>query len=51
MKEIPFTRPMLERFKKALEGKDKEDVIVFEGHEFLVSYARYLVEYLEGELR
>lgn len=51
---INWTRPMLERFKKAysaaLEKGGKDSTFVFDGHEFLVSYAKYLIEYLETKL-
>ena len=46
---IDWTPAMLKRFKQALAGKADSDVIVFDGHEFLVHYGRYLVEFLDGE--
>lgn len=47
-----FDRPRLERLKKALEEAKAcgAGQFVFEGRLLLVSYARYLVEYLEGRL-
>ncbi len=49
---ISWNRVKLEWFKLALrravhEGREQ---FSFDGHTFLVSYARYLVEYLEGKL-
>ena len=51
-KMIAWDRPMLERLKKALDvavvtGKD---TFMFEGNEFVVAYAKYLIEYLETKL-
>ena len=45
---IRWTRPMLERFKVAHQAavSMKADTFVFDGHEFVVSYAKYLIEYL-----
>jgi hypothetical protein len=39
---------MLERFKVAQQAavSMKADTFVFDGHEFVVSYAKYLIEYL-----
>lgn len=31
------------------DGAKKEDIIIFEGKEILVSYARYLIEHLKNE--
>lgn len=36
-------------YKKAIEID--QEVFVFKGREFLVSYAKYLIEYLESKLR
>lgn len=49
---IEWTKPLLRRFKDAVHeattsGKES---LVFDGHEFLVSYAKYLIEYLEMKL-
>lgn len=51
---INWTRPMLERFKVAYAeaakaGKDA--VFNFDGHDFVVGYAKYLIEYLDGNLQ
>ena len=39
---------MLERFKVAQQAavSMNADTFVFDGHEFVVSYAKYLIEYL-----
>jgi hypothetical protein len=52
---ITWTRPKLKKFMKAIkecedQGWDKNRVFVFEGKEFVVSYAKYLAEYLDGIL-
>jgi len=46
---IPWDRPMLERFKSALAlaPGDKHSVFTFDNNEFVKSYAKYLIEYLE----
>lgn len=48
--EMNWTRPLLEELKHAVEGRSRHDVIHFHGQEVLVSYAQYLIEYLEGML-
>lgn len=47
-----WNRAKLEQFKKDYEAAYKygEDEFTFEGHPFLVDYAKYLIEYLEGML-
>lgn len=47
---IEWDRKKLEEFKK-LYASCTEDVFVFEGHEFLKSYAKYLIEFLESKIR
>lgn len=49
---IKFDRPMLERLrlKHAQAKRAKETVFVFEEREYLVSYAGYLIEYLDSQL-
>jgi hypothetical protein len=46
---ITWTREMLGRFKKAVAAApgDKDAVFTFDGHQFVKSYAKYLIEYLE----
>jgi len=50
---ITFNDLKLKEFKKAYEfaAKNEQEVFTFENHEFLVTYAKYLIEYLEGELK
>lgn len=45
-----WTRGLLEHLKKSIEGKAKSAVINFEGHDLLVGYATYLIEYLDPKL-
>ncbi len=57
VKTIHFDEPMLKRFKTAYDvGLAKNPdiaknpsghIFVFEGNEFVYSYAKYLIEYLE----
>ena len=51
---INWTRPKLQEFRAEHERhkhKDRiKDTFTFEGHEFVVGYAGYLIEYLEGVL-
>ena len=42
---IAWNLPKLARFKKAYHSATGE-TFVFEGHEFVVEYARFLIEYL-----
>ena len=44
---------MLKRFKDALSDAlgQSSTTFVFEGHEFVISYAKYLIEYLESRLK
>jgi hypothetical protein len=51
--KINWDRSMLERFKKAYadtKGFHDGYIFVFDDHEFVKGYARYLIEYLESEL-
>lgn len=53
---INWDRPMLERFKKVYnktveEKKTAQDTFMFDGHEFVVGYSKYLIEYLEDKLK
>lgn len=45
----PWTRDMMNRLKEALEGEDKDSIIMFDGAEVLVSFGNYLVQFLESE--
>lgn len=50
-KVIEWTKPMLERFRKeyskAKSEKQPTDTFVFDGNTFVISYAKYLIEYLD----
>ena len=60
---ITWTYPKLRRFKRAykaalvreldnaLAARPKIDVFLFDGHEFVAGYAKYLIEYLESRFR
>jgi len=47
---ISWTAPMLARFKRAYSKalNAKAGSFTFDGNEFVVGYAKYLIEYLEG---
>ena len=47
--EISWTKETLEKFQTAWKEADKaeQESFTFEGNEYLVSYGRYLIEYLE----
>jgi len=49
---ITWTLPKLKRFRRACRKADRSNagVFTFDGHEFVVGYARYLIEYLETRL-
>lgn len=49
---LAWTREMLNRFIPAYARAVAEgfDTFPFEGHTFLVSYAEYLIEFLDGAL-
>lgn len=55
-KVINWNRPMLKRFKKAFETAEQiqksggSDTFIFNGNEFVVGYAKYLIQYLEKVL-
>lgn len=50
-KTIVWTKPMLERLRKAYQKAvaDKADTFVFDGNEFVVDYAKYLIQYLDSQ--
>jgi len=52
MPNITWDKAKLARFKLAYaEHKgDSANVFSFEGHQFVVGYAKYLIEYLESVL-
>lgn len=51
-----FTPEKLRRFKKAYEQAvedhdgDRHAVFMFDGNEYVLGYAKYLIEYLEVQL-
>ena len=48
-----MARRLKVEYTKACLTKTKDDTFMFDGNEFLVGYAKYLIEYLEmqyGEL-
>lgn len=49
---ITFDRPTYMKLKRAYnKARDENrESFTFEGHELLVSYAKYLIEYLEDRL-
>jgi hypothetical protein len=52
MTSINWTRPMLERFKKAYEKarSAEQDTFEFDGNQFVVNYAKYLIQHLDSQL-
>ena len=50
---ITWTPQKLQRFKRhyKIACDNNQSQFHFEGHDFLCSYAKYLIEYLEGQLR
>jgi hypothetical protein len=50
--KVEFDRPKLDRLRAAIKAAEAAgvDTFAFDGHDYLVSYARYLVEYLESRL-
>jgi hypothetical protein len=51
MESIRFDKAKLERLRAEYERASKagEDQFTFEGALFLVSYARYMIQYLDSE--
>ena len=54
-KTVAFDRPKLARLKRAYEARLKEtsdatETFRFEGNEYVIGYAKYLIEYLDKEL-
>lgn len=53
MKMINFDRNKLKdlkrHYKKALEAK--KETFIFNGDEYLTSYAKYVIEYLESQFK
>ena len=53
MKKLSWTKETFLKFKKDYEIalKENHESFFFEGNEFLVSYAKYLIEYLEPQFK
>jgi hypothetical protein len=53
MTTVNFDYAMLQRFKRAFKKATKEskEVFIFEGNEFVIGYAKYLIEYLEEQFK
>jgi hypothetical protein len=49
---VRWTRPKLERFKKTYDAAvaNDEEIFVFDGLDYVPDYAKFLIEFLEGEL-
>ena len=49
---IEWNREKLERFKRAhrISRATNKQTFTFEGYEFVLDYAKYLIEYLETKL-
>lgn len=50
--DIKWTRPLLTRFRAAYQAARavQAETFTFEGHAFVVGYAKYLIEYLDARL-
>jgi len=50
---ITFDRQELANLKRSytVAIRNKKDQFTFKGNKLLVSYAKYLIEYLEGQLK
>lgn len=48
---ILWTRPMLKRFRRAyhIAAADHKESFEFDDHEFVTSYAKYLLKYLDSQ--
>lgn len=46
----PFDRRRLKALQQTLKDQDRDAVVMFEGSEMLVSYGKYLAEFVEMEL-
>lgn len=53
MPNVVFTRDTLKLFKRAYNNATRRghESFIFEGNEYLVGYAKYLIEYLEATLK
>ena len=50
---VIFTPEKANALRKAMEQakKNRQDTFEFEGHEYLVSYAKHLLEFLDAKFR
>lgn len=48
-KTMTWTRDTFENFKRAYKANSEKESFIFEGNEFVTSYAKYLIEYLETQ--
>jgi hypothetical protein len=53
MKKISFTKQQFKVFKQSFKValQKNKDSFIFEGNEFMTSYAKYLIEHLEPQLK
>lgn len=53
METISFDAAKTEQFRKRYEQavREREEMFEFEGKDFLVGYAKYVLEYLEGKFK
>lgn len=53
MNTVQFTQDKRDALRRAYDTavKAKHETFTFEGSELLVAYAKYLLEYLDGEFR
>jgi hypothetical protein len=53
MKTVSFDEDKLSNFKRAYNNAKKEgkDIFIFDGNEFVLGYAKYMIEYLEGKFQ
>lgn len=49
---VEFDRELLTKLKTAYNQAlaDENEIIVFQGHDIVTDYAKYLIEYLDGRL-
>ena len=50
---INWNRARLSRFREAYKAAldSKQETFVFEGHDFVIGYAKYLIEFLDDEFK
>jgi hypothetical protein len=49
---VSWTRPLLEKFRVEYEAaiRAEKDTFLFNDHGYTVGYARYLIQFLDGDL-